>query len=170
MRILNEYFIGYSLINPKKARDIDILRLVSDDDLVVSRELETRDDVQLDVLTKSTGLIKRQMDYDWSVANKLDLLCYNWQLDIDIIKQNFPIVFHLTDKTQEQLKVLETIFLKGRLNCNPNIAIELGSITNAVDKKLYNVAATCFILLNKKAYFTDKQLNVIERIHDYQVG
>ena len=64
MRILNEYFIGYSLINSKKARDIDILRLVSDDDLVVSRELETRDNVQLDVLTKSTGLIKRQIDYD----------------------------------------------------------------------------------------------------------
>lgn len=77
MRILNEYLIGYSLINPKKARDIDILRLVSDEGLVVSRELETRGDVQLDVLTKSTGLIKRQIDYDWSVANKLDLLCYN---------------------------------------------------------------------------------------------
>lgn len=66
--------------------------------------------------------------------------------------------------------MLETVFLKGRLNCNPNVAVEIGSITGVVDKKLYNVAATCFILLNKKAYFTDKQLDMIERIHDYRVS
>lgn len=157
------YKIGFSLIDEKKARDDDYLIVIISDSFLYKREFKEEQDRYI----LSTETLKRRFEYTDEDITKL---LYNWQLDADIIKQDFPYEFHLLKHKEEAWNLLKILKEDKVFNCHPSITFNKENDDKLYMSKLtYHYVITKFFLENNKMELTLKQLEVVTKIHDFNM-
>lgn len=89
----------------------------------------------------------------------------NYQLDKNIIGQDFPIEYHVLDRRDDYIRMLNWIVDNKACNFNKCIYLNNGNCS----KMIYHVAYTAFILHNNSTILTKEQKEIIQKIHDLQM-
>lgn len=164
MRALGEWEVGFSLLDPQSARDVDCVRVVESDDVLLFHIVN---EGGMDVKVKSTECMRRSLAFD--LPDRICTTCmYNWQFDDDVRTRHgspFYVEWHLLEHVPELMAFMKRIIRERRMNCNPRITVNGG-----VSKYLYNMAANLFFARNGRMELDDGQLGLIRKIHDYRMG
>ena len=150
-----KYLIGSKLLGLDNAKDSDYLVICND------YEYERRPTNTQDIFYRNENNIKTLMVFNADLKENARFLILNYQLDKNIIGQNFPIEYHLLgykDKVKELLKIIVENKL---LNFNKRITVK-----GCCSKILYHVAYNAFILQNGTTTLTSEQKAIIQDIHD----
>lgn len=161
---MNKYLIGSRLLGLDKSHDIDYLQIVESGDVTLyKRQLIEGDDI----LTRSTANISRQMNFEFPIDRKTaTYYIINYQLDQNIIGQQFPYEYHVLDKKKEYIKLLNYIVNNQLMNFTKEININNGHCS----KILYHVAYLTFIMENNSTVLTAEQKEIVQKIHDKQMS
>lgn len=161
--LLIKYLIGSKLLELINNHDTDYLLVVeSEDSSLYKREYVNGEDV----VTRSTANIERQMNFELPFSVRtIGWYIINYQLDFDIIKQDFPFVYHILDKRAKYIEMLNWIVDNKALNFNKELNINNWHCS----KMLYHVAYLTSILENNSVVITDEQKAIVQKIHDRQM-
>lgn len=151
-----EYIIGSKLLNLDNTKDNDVL--------VISSKYEyNRFKVNgNDCLFRSEQNIKDHLSFNVFMPEAYSKLIYNYQLDADIIGQDFPIEYHLLDYKDKVIELLNYIVDNKLLNFNPLISVR----RNNCSKLVYHIAYNTFIIQNNSTMITEEQKAIIQKLHN----
>lgn len=153
------YLVGSKLLGLKNASDEDYIDIVEEEKnyrkVINGKDVNFRNK---DLLLK---IMNFEADFEqWSMA-----MSWNYQLDADIIKQNFPIEYHILEHKEALRKFLNEIRNKKARNYSPAIY----DINGFMLKSCYHIAYNKFILENNSIILTDNQKDIIQKIHDHKM-
>lgn len=157
------YLIGSCQLGLKNNHDTDYLQIEeSGDGSRYKREFKNGEDV----VTRSAVNIDRQMNFELPINEKTaKYYIINYQLDEEIIGQEFPYKYRILDKRDKYIQLLNYIADNKVLNFNKEININDWHCSKA----LYHVAYLTFILENNSTILTAEQKAVVQKIHDKQM-
>lgn len=89
----------------------------------------------------------------------------NYQLDKDIIKQDFPIEYHILDRRYDYIRMLNWILDNKACNFSKCKYLNDGNCS----KMIYHIAYLIFILENNSTTITAEQKEIVQKIHDLQM-
>lgn len=156
---MNKYIIGSTLLGLSNNRDNDYLYLVDSEEEYNTVRFENGEDKHI----RTTAEIIKCMNFETDVNIWRKLI--NYQLDKEIIGQNFPIEYHILNHKEEAKNLLKSIVKNKDMNFNKNIT----SGNNCCTKDIYHIAYNLFILQNNSPIITDDQKAIIQQIHDIQM-
>lgn len=102
---MKKYVLGSSLLGLKRCRDIDYLVLVVDKDNYYKRVREEG----ADIVYRSVDNMIKYLNFEINIFEDGGVVLYNYQLDKNIINQDFPISYNILDHKNNVLKVIGTI-------------------------------------------------------------
>lgn len=153
------YLIGARLLNLNTDGDLDYLIISNEHDYKRIYEGDT------DLLYVSEKHLNEVMNFNKDLREYAHIMVLNYQLDADIIGQNFPIEYHLLDHKIELIKLLKNVVKYKLLNMHENMSINNGMCP----KGIYHIAYNVFILQNNSPFITPEQKEIIQKIHDKQM-
>ena len=157
------FLIGSRLLGLSNNHDTDYLQITESDDVTFYKREHIKGE---DVVTRSSANIARQMNFDMPINEKtVKYYIINYQLDEEIIGQEFPYKYRILDKRDKYIQLLNYIADNKVLNFNKEININDWHCSKA----LYHVAYLTFILENNSTVLTAQQKAVVQRIHDKQM-
>ncbi len=153
------YLVGSKLLGLKNPSDEDYIDIVEDNKnyrkLIDGKDVNFRNK---DLLIK---IMNFEADFNqWALA-----MSWNYQLDADIIKQDFPIEYHILEHKEALQKFLNEIKNKRERNYHPNIYDK----NKCMFKSCYHIAYNKFILENNSIILTPEQLDIVQKIHDHKM-
>lgn len=157
-----KYIIGSKLLGLKDNHDEDVLVIVEDEDVnLYKREvIDGKDQV-----TRSVLNIERQMNFELPITfETARYYIINYQLDADIIKQDFPLEYHILDKRDKYIELLKWI-VKNKA-CN---FVKEGFNNGNCSKMIYHIEYLTYILENNSTELTDVQKEIIQKTHNKQM-
>lgn len=159
-----KYIIGSTLLGLNTSTsDKDVLNISNDSSYTLLYNNG------IDYHNRSVENIKYYMTFP--NENDLIIQLYNYQLDIDIIKQDFPIIYHILDY-KEKLKRLLNLFIIQEFSVFGKVSKGVYSRTMnryVLPKIFYHIAYNLFILENNSVKLTDEQLKIVQKIHDKEM-
>lgn len=161
---MEKYLVGSNLLGLSNSKsDIDLLVVVdtNEDDYYKRKFVDGQD-----CIFRSKANINRQMNFvlpiDRDTARKYII---NYQLDRDIIGQDFPLEFHILDHRQNYVDLLKYLVDNKWLNFNRTVKYANGCL----QKNMYHVAYLLFIIKNSTTMLTDEQRQIVKKIHDREM-
>lgn len=151
-----EYTIGSKLLNLNNTKDNDILIISTEHDY---KRVKVNGK---DCVYRSEEHIKKHIFFENEIYNSFRIMLLNYQLDQDIIGQNFPIEYHILDHREKVIELLNHIVDNKLLNCDPRITNDKGCCS----KLLYHIVYNIFILQNNSIVLSEEQQTIIQTIHD----
>lgn len=152
-----KYLIGSKLLGLSNNKDNDYL--IISNDIEYKRMYENGEDI----LYRSEDHIRNHLAFNCKIKKWEDWnYIVNYQLDQQIIGQNFPIEYHILDYRNELLIFLNKIVEKKMLNFNKCITTKNKCCTPII----YHFAYNLFILENNSPIITADQKIIIQKIHD----
>ena len=150
---MKKFLVGSKLVGLDNAKDNDI---------VVLNDEDGRTDIHY--ITEAS--LNERMTFKLPQNARAALTyMYNYQYDIDIIKQDFPYVYHILDMRNKYIEVLNWIVDNQALGFNRRVDYNNGHLA----KHMYHVAYTTFIMLNNSVELTSEQKDIVQKIHDKQM-
>jgi hypothetical protein len=156
---MSKYLIGSKLLGLDNNKDNDYL--IISDEYDYKRKYENGEDV----LYRSTENMQKFMMFDVDMKTNAGLLLLNYQLDKNIIGQNFPIEYNLLDYRSQLIELLNMIVEYKLLNFSKRI-----SSKGHCSKRLYHIAYNIFIIQNNSPIITEEQKAIIQKLHDRQMS
>lgn len=147
-----KYKIGSNILHLSNCKDVDYL--IIDDTKEYIRVYENGEDI---VYSSTENILKRM-----KFKTKNPLVLFNYQMDFDIIGQDFPIEYHLLDYRQELIEQLKRTVKNKQFNFNKRIRVN----KLYCSKCIYHIAYNIFILQNNSPIITEKQKAIVQKIHD----
>lgn len=147
-----KYKIGSNILHLNNCKDVDYL--VIDDTKEYIRVYENGEDI---VYSSTENILKRM-----KFKTKNPLVLFNYQMDFDIIGQDFPIEYHILDYRQELIEQLKRTVKNKQFNFNKRIRVN----KLYCSKSIYHIAYNIFILQNNSPIITEKQKAIVQKIHD----
>lgn len=153
---MDKYLVGSKLLGLTNNKDEDYLCLTDEDktrkEFINGKEIK---------YTPIKLLIERLNNID--VHNMFTL--WNYQLDEDIIGQDFPIKYHYLEHKDQYMKLIDYIIKNKEFNFNKDITADNRCCT----KIIYHIAYNIFILKNNSPIITEEQKAIIQKIHDLEM-
>lgn len=161
---MTKYLIGSCLLGLQSNHDCDYLKVVdTDDSTLYKRELINNEDV----LTRSTANIVRYLNFELPLEKKtVRRYIVNYQLDKNIIGQDFSIEYHILDRRSDYINLLNWIVDNEALNFRKIPQLNHGNCS----KGIYHIAYTTFILENNSTTLTSEQKEIVQQIHDRRMS
>ena len=153
-----KYLIGSKLIGLANNKDTDYLVLIEGNTRRIYKDGQ-------DTLYISKAAILERMHFKLDFRQNARNLLFNYQLDKDIIGQNFPIDYHLLEYKKKLIELLKLIVREELLNFNNRVSTNNGHCS----KIIYHIAYNVFILQNNSSIITAEQREIIQKIHDRQM-
>ncbi|MCM1289630.1 MAG: hypothetical protein NC132_03145 [Corallococcus sp.] len=159
---MKTYIIGSKLLGLSNNSDCDTLVILDgDSDCFHCEHVDG-----LDTMKSTATHIGRYMAFEVPL-NCETVIRYiaNYQYDADIIGQNFPLKYHILDKRNKYIELLNWIVDNAACNFVKNLRFNKGNCS----KIIYHVAYTVFILENGSTALTAEQKAIVQRIHDREM-
>lgn len=156
------YRVGSTLLGLSNNHDVDFIVLCDGNETTYERKREGSDDV----LYRSVQNIKKYMNFEYPITRQnARIYVVNYQLDANIISQNFPVEYHILDRRIDYIHLLLDIVNNKLLNFKRIPCLNNGCMS----KILYHVAYTTFIMQNNSTTLTAEQKEIVQKIHDRQM-
>lgn len=155
------YIVGSKMLGLRNAHDTDCLVLIDSTDAIYKRGFENN----MDMLYRSSADLKAYMNFEIPFASSSKAIIRylaNYQFDRDIIGQDFPLEFHILDKKEKYLELLNYILATKSANFDKDLNFNNGHCS----KLIYHVAYLTFILENNSTELTAEQREIVQKIHD----
>lgn len=136
--MVNKYLVGSSLLGLSNSKDLDYIILVENLPPKEKRPQQEGCEKVLDIGYRTFNETKKRLDFvqlDW-------LTICNYQLDQDIIGQDFPIEYHILEHRRALISYLKKI--KNEHLCNFHKLIRINK--KYCSRLIYHVAYNIFIL------------------------
>lgn len=162
---MKKYLVGSCLLGLKNNHDCDYISVVESDDWTLyAREVKNGEENW----TLSSANIAKQMNFELPLDKNKGVRKYivNYQLDKDIIGQDFPYEYHILDRRGDYIRLLNYIVDNQALNFKKNPHFNHGNCS----KIIYHVAYTTFILENNSTTLTSEQKAIVQKIHDKEMS
>lgn len=156
---MEKYLVGSKLLGLNN-RDEDYIAITD-----LSEEFKRVVIDNKDVSLRPLSAVKKSTCFDKEVDIKYKL--WNYQLDKDIIGQDFPYEYHILDYKEELKALLKEIVSRNMYGFNPRVKCRNKETNEYVCSKIfYHIAYNLFILENNSPIITDEQKEIISKIHD----
>ena len=154
-----EYLIGSLLLGLENPKDYDCVKISDDYDYYWTFDNVTKKDC----LHINLKQLMKYLTFSENFNKPIDCkrMLANYQIDIDIIKQDFPVEYHLLDHKNDLIKLLKFVKINKMLNFSKENAHH-----GCVAKSVYHIAYNIFILRNNSTILTKEQKEIIQDIHD----
>ena len=160
---MKKYLIGSSLLGLSNNKDEDYVIIDNSIDNKYGSIHEYKDGV--DYFYKTA----QRLDdiFNFRVDYKKDLYPFvvAYQYDKDIIKQDFPLEYHILDNREKWKEFLIYIAVGEKMNFTKKVKFTNGCIS----KLIYHIAYLTYILKNNSTTLTTEQKQKIQKIHDKQM-
>lgn len=163
-----EYLVGSSLLNLNNGIDADYFVFDESKD---GFQLRTDKENHIDYFYASSTVLNRyfnfEEDYKTSI-NAVRVYSILYQYDIDIIKQDFPITFHVLNHREEYIEFLKYLATNNASIFNIVIKNRQTGLSYC-HKNTYHIAYLTYIFKNNSLTLTAEQKQKIQTIHDRQM-
>lgn len=161
MVINKQYLVGSKLLGLDNNSDIDYLVLVDDSYGGDFYEYDKQNDIEYHRRTASMLLrtLKFELPFD---KKTIRYYVVNYQLDENIIGQDFPYKYSILDNRDKYVEMLNWIVDNKALNFAKIAELNSGNCS----KGIYHLAYIMFILENNSPTLTAEQKNIVQKIHD----
>lgn len=158
---MDKYLVGSNLLGLTKNKDTDYVVLDSTIEKIGKRKIDNGVECFYYSPNYLTQLMHFELPYD------REILKYMWiyQYDIDIIGQDFPIVWHILDYKDKVKEFLNWVVDNKALNFTKDIYFN----DYKMSKLLYHITYMTYILKNNSVQLTKEQKENIQKIHDYEM-
>lgn len=157
-----KYLIGSHLLGLQNNHDTDYLVIINDEDDIYSRRCVDGEDI---VYCTKTNIDNR-MNFRYTIDDRTaSYYIINYQLDKDIIGQEFPLSYSILDRRNDYVKLLN--FIVDNKACNFTREVDFNNGHTA--KNIYHIAYLVFILENNSTKLTEEQKVIVQKIHDKQM-
>lgn len=160
---MKKFLMGSKLLNLNNCNDTDYLILLETEEEIKELKKDKNNTKEFDLHYFTIEDIKRIMKF--SKDFYFNFMAY--QLDFNIIKQNFPIEFHILEYKNELKNYLKWIVKNKKFNFNKNLVFGKNHVCS---KLIYHIAYMTFILENNSIIITSKQKEIIQKIHDLKMS
>lgn len=151
---MKKYLVGSKLLGLQNAHDTDILLL----------DEEEEERVDIHYCTKS--FLFKRMNFELPIEKPyINAYLHNYQLDADIIGQNFPYEYHILDQKDKYIELLTYLVDNKLMGFGRGEKYNCGQLL----KSIYHVAYIAFIMQNNSTELTEEQKAIIQKIHDNQM-
>lgn len=160
---MDKYLVGSYGCGISNNHDYDYLAIVDGDDTVYRHEYTEE---HTDVFVRSKPNIDKTMLFRLPFTNiTVRYYMYNYQLDKEIIGQDFPLEYHILDRRKDYIALLNYIVDNKCLNFKKIPRYNHGNCS----KLIYHIAYLTFILENNSTTLTAEQKAIVQKIHDKQM-
>lgn len=160
---MQKYLIGSCLLGLKNNHDCDYIVVVDGDaSLYEQQQFANEKDTYIRSKENIDSTMLFRLPFENENARKYIV---NYQLDKDIIGQDFPYEYHVLDRREDYIRLLNWIVDNKALNFVKDNGLNHGNCS----KIIYHVAYTVFILENNSTALTTEQKEIVQKIHDKQM-
>ncbi len=162
---MKEYLIGSQLLGLSNNKDVDYIVINNNIDNSYGVFCEHKDGADYFNYTEKTlnDIYNFKMDYKKGFNIYLFVVFY--QLDADIIGQDFPLEYHILNNRDKWKELLMYIVFAEKMNFTKKARFTNGCIS----KLIYHIAYLTYILKNNSTTLTAEQKANIQKIHDKQM-
>ncbi len=154
-----KYLVGSKLLGLSNCHDEDYITLVDgNEDVNVRKYIDYKD-----VVVRSVQNVDKCMNFELPLnENTARYYIVNYQMDKEIIGQNFPLEYRILDRRSDYVSLLNWIV--DNKACN---FIKLKNMNHGhCSKLIYHIAYLTFILENNSTSLTAEQKETVQQIHD----
>lgn len=156
---MEQYLVGSKLIGLKNCRDTDYL-------IVYEGEMPKVERIQgVECFYTTKEFLGKTLRFEKESIIMKNRSMFNYQLDTEIIGQNFPIEYHILNYRKELIKYLQKVVMFKKYKFDK----EKYNKNNCCDKKIYHIAYNMFILQNNSPILTNEQKEIVQKIHDKEM-
>lgn len=156
---MKTYLIGSKLLGLANNHDVDKIAIVEKDS---GRRVIDGEDVFCKLKSELDARLNFAEEFTQSSCR---LYTYNYQYDADIIGQDFPLIYHILDKRDKYVELLNWIVDNRACNFIHTDRFNHGNCSKAI----YHVAYLTFIMENNSVKLTAEQKAVVQQIHDLKM-
>lgn len=155
-----KYLIGSKLLGLTNNHDTDYLVLQDDDD---SMDYRRSYENGVETHYKLSSMLQKAFNFELPFDDEsIRYYIVNYQLDENIIGQNFPYKFSVLAKRDKHIEMLNWVVDNRAVNFVKNKALNRGNCS----KLIYHIAYMVFMLENNSTVLTAEQKAIVQRIHD----
>lgn len=157
---MNKYLVGSGLLGLNNRKDKDFVVIVdSEDENYYERRLIDGEDICF----RSKSNVDRQMNFELPLSMETArYYIINYQLDKDIVGQNFPYEYHILDRRNDYIELLNYIVDNECFAFNRRVIYNHGFLS----KLMYHIAYLTFIMKNNSPFLSKEQKEIVQKIHD----
>ena len=164
-----QYLVGSQLLNLKNWIDTDYFIFDENENRFILKI--NNKEQHIETFYASSSILTKYFNFEEDYVNfphAERVYSVLYQYDIDIIQQNFPIVFHVLEHKTDYIKFLQYLVNNNRVIFN---VVCKDRKTNFIhcDKNTYHIAYITYILKNNSTTLTAEQQQIIQTIHDKQM-
>lgn len=158
----NQYQIGSRLLGLKNPHDDDKLIIKDESSKDYIQQYENQKDTYMRTKKSLDDTMLFRLPFDKKTVR---WYIVNYQLDANIIKQGFPIEYHVLDRRDDYIRLLNYVVEYQELNFKKDENLNGGNCA----KGIYHVAYLTFILENNSVELTEEQRGIVQKIHDKEM-
>lgn len=156
---MEKYLIGSSLLGIKNTRDKDYIVFI--DNANYTRSAVVMENLEGNIHYRNKDDFIKSLNFKLEDYKSL----VNYQCDREFIGEDFPIEYHILDYKDKVIEMLKRISKFNKCGFSKNFM----QGDNCCIKRIYHIAYNIFIVQNNSVELTDKQLEIVQKIHDIQM-
>ena len=161
-----QYLVGSELLGLTSNKDKDYF--IFDDSMNEDYKMVTDKETHIDYFYRKTAFFNKICNFEIDFKQELRIYSVLYQYDIDIIGQDFPLVFHVLNHKQDFLNFLNYVVSADVCGFGA-FTRKRGTQNSYCVKEIYHIAYLTYILKNNSTTLTQQQKTIIQTIHDRQM-
>lgn len=154
-----KYLVGSKLLGLSNCKDEDYITLTDGNENVNTRKYIDNKDVVVRSVQNVDNCMNFKLPLNETTAR---YYIVNYQMDKDIIGQDFPLNYHILDRRSDYINLLNWIVDNEACNFVKTKNMNHGHCS----KLIYHIAYLTFILENNSTSLTAEQKETVQQIHD----